>query len=412
MSPKRNSRKLRPPRKRTAQDVVRTHLAIITSPTSNATNVSLHADVELAKAAVLYADTVEILSLGRQMVQSLRDFSDGPDTGLFALMESLDDDVLRHVSGGGDPSDLRAASKMMAGLDPEALRALTSNPEFAGLTEFADSLEQAQTQAATSMDEFRGQAEQLRLDSGAAELDIAFRDGQIRYNDRIPLGSNTDALIAAFVAEIKRYLEDPYRFVLLDRQTASLVRSMINENAVKLPDRSLANASEVLLGTGFLAKLPTFPVARMEQVLDLKTGLDEPLGRYRRKVTDLRSYLLTDPFHEHADAEVHAIWRTEIDPAVTEIRNSMSDHSLAKELLREAGVDIAQFVKGAVGRGGLAVVAANVFDVNTAVTAGLTAGAAAVPIALRAVTAQKKGRAAAAANDLYYLHEVDQKLGT
>lgn len=64
MSAKRNAEKGRQARKRTAQDVVRTHLVIITSPASGEGNVSLHGDVELAKAAVLYADTVEILSLG------------------------------------------------------------------------------------------------------------------------------------------------------------------------------------------------------------------------------------------------------------------------------------------------------------------------------------------------------------
>lgn len=62
----------------------------------------------------------------------------------------------------------------------------------------------------------------------------------------------------------------------------------------------------------------------------------------------------------------------------------MGDHTLGKEMLREAGLDIAQFVKGAVPRGGLTVLAANALDVNTAVTSGLTAGAAAVPIAAHA----------------------------
>lgn len=411
MSSKRRFRKPPPPRQRTVQDVIRTHLAIITSPVSGQGNVSLHADVELAKAAVLYADTVEILSLGQQMVQSFQDFSRGPEDSLYALMNSLDDSTLQHLSGGADPAQLRQTLTMMTGLDPEALRAVSaSSPELAELATFADVLQESRAGATSSMNEMRALAEQMRLDSGAAELDVAFATKQVRYNDRVPLSGDTDAVVAAFMAEMKRYLEDPYKFVLLDGQTASLVRSMIKEGVVELPDRSVANASEVLLGTGFLSKLPTFPAARMEQVLELKAGLEEPLGRYRRKVTDLRSHLLTGPFDEHAGAEVHGIWRTEIDPAVTDIRNAMSDHTLAKELLREAGVDIAQFVKGAVPRGGLTVLAANAFDVNTAVTAGLTAGAAAIPIAARALTARKKGRTAAQANDLYYLHAVDQEL--
>lgn len=373
--------------------------------------MNLHGDVALAKAAALYADSIEILSLGQQAVQSLADFSGGPDENILALMTSLDDKTLQHLAGGSDPAQLRQAVALIGQLDPAQLQALSrTSPELAGLEGFADVLRQSRDQMTTSMQGMREVAGRMRAESGASELDVAFRSGLVRYNTRLPISGDNDAVIAAFTREVKLYLQDPLKFVLLDSLTASLVRSMISEGLVDVPKRSMANAGEALLGTGFLNKLPTLPLATMAQVLEVRDELEDPLTKYRRKVTDLRSHLLTGPFDAHADAEVHGIWRSEVDPAVSEIRQAMADHTLSKELLREAGQDLAQFVGGTFTRGGVIVLAANTLDVNAVLTTGLAAASASIPIVARALSSRKKARDTAKGNDLYYLYAVDQKL--
>lgn len=397
----------RQPRQRTKPDVIRTHLAIITSPSTGGGQVNLHGDVELVKAAVLYADSIEILSLGQQAVQNVHAFSGGPDANMLALMSALDEKTWQAV--GGNPGQREQAVALLS-MDPDALRAAASlSPEPAQLAEFADKLQESRDQMAQSMKEFRVIAEGIHVESGAAELDVAFRGGMVRYNNRVPISGDSKVIIEAFTAEVKRYLEDPLKCVLLDDLTASLVRSMIKEGLINVPERSRANAGEALLGTGFLSNLPAFPQAPMEQLLEVRGELEDPLRRYRRKVTDLRSHMLTDAFDKNADAEVHAIWRTEIDPAVSDIRKAMADHALSRELLREGGQDISQFVTGPI-LGGLAVIAANALDVNAALTAALGVGTASLPAVTRAFSARKKGRDAAKAHDLYYLYAVGKEL--
>jgi hypothetical protein len=52
-------------RRRTAETVVHTHLAVITAPTQNpGSTIGFQHEVDLVKASVLYADNVEVLSLG------------------------------------------------------------------------------------------------------------------------------------------------------------------------------------------------------------------------------------------------------------------------------------------------------------------------------------------------------------
>jgi hypothetical protein len=75
--------------------------------------------------------------------------------------------------------------------------------------------------------------------------------------------------------------------------------------------------------------------------------LDKPLSRYRRKVSHLRGDLRTEPFDEHVEAEVDALWRAEVDPALSEIRQAMADHGLVRELIRTFGGDLSSFARGA-----------------------------------------------------------------
>jgi hypothetical protein len=149
----------------------------------------------------------------------------------------------------------------------------------------------------------------------------------------------------------------------------------------------------------------------MDELVDLRRDLDGPLGRYRRKLAYLRTQLQTGPFDEHINAEVQAIWRTEVTPALDEIRQAMADHGLARELLQALGADLSNFVKGGMlPAAAITIFSANVLDLGTALTAGLAGGSAVAPTVARALLARQRGRADAQLHDLYYVYEVRRRL--
>jgi hypothetical protein len=408
----RRKRAARRPRRTTAETVVSTHIAVFTWPGGDGQSISVQHDIELVKAALFYADDVEVLSPANQAVRDINKFAAGDSTNLLALLTSLDDDTLRHLGAEGDLDQYRQLLPMLSTLDPDAMRALAaSSPEMRDLVDFADVLDEGQSKLASSMAEMRDIAEKMRLDSGVAELESALGKGLVRFNEQITIGEDTDALVAAFVAQLRRYLRDPSKFVLLDDTVAPLAQSMINEGLVRPPDRAVSNAGEAVLGTGFLAKLPALTAAPMDELVDLRLDLDEPLGRYRRKVSQLRGELRTGPFDEHVSAEIDAIWRTEVDPALAEIRQAMADHKLAKELLLALGADLDNFVKGGIlPRSFLTIISADVLDLGNLLSATITAGAAVTPTMAKALIARHEGRAAARAHDLFYLYEAGRRL--
>jgi hypothetical protein len=276
-------------RRRTAETVVRTHLAVITAPAQNpGSTIGFQHEVDLVKASVLYADNVEVLTLGSQMINEINTFAAGEDTNLYSLLCALDDDTLRYLDPNIDPEPFRELVPVLTSLDAEAIRELAaSDPQRAALSEFADTLDESNETLRSSMAQMRDVAEQLRVESGLAELEPAIRRKLVRFNEALRLTEEPDTVIAAFIQQLKQYLQDPNWFVLLDDSVASLARSMISEGMIKPPQRAISNSGEAALGTGFLARLPAFPGAPMDELLDLRRDLGEPLGRYRRQVSRL-----------------------------------------------------------------------------------------------------------------------------
>lgn len=400
------SRRTRPPRRRAKETIATTNLTVISSAPVRGTDPDLSADVELVKAALLYADTVEVLSPRQQLVRAVVEMTGtGDGRQLARLMSYLDDEQWRQLAPGVDPTRARQVVDLLE-TDLDRLRSATT-PD-SGQRASVERLAAVRQSMDVEMQKLRGRAVQLLVESGAAEIELALADRRVQYN-ALPLAPEEDAFQAAFADEVTRYLQDPQTLVLLDPATAALVRGLLDRGAVTPPPRVLANAGEALLGAGFLAKLPAFPQASMQQVLDLRRDLDAPLSRYRRQAAALREHLIVGPFDDTAAGEVQHLWRTEVAPALVDLQQGMADHALARELLRGLGADLGRFAKGTLVPGaGLTVAAASVTDVAAAVAVGLPAVAA--PVVARAAQVYTDHRTAARAANLYYLYETDRRL--
>lgn len=372
----------------------------------------MHHELELVKAALLYADDVEVLSLGNQLIREINQFTAGDPQSLYDLLGSLPDETLQAMGAHEDIELYRQMLAMIPTMDPDALRAMASiDPSMAQLSEFADVLDTTREQAKSSMAEMKALTEQMRIDSGVAEIQRALDSKLLKFNDNIDLGGENDSVIQSFMHELKRYLQDPTKFVLLDATVASLAKSMIDEGLVQAPARSLSNATEAVLGAGFIARLPAFTDPPVDEIIDLRRDLDETLGRYRRRVSELRGEIQTGPFDEHVEAEVDSVFRNEVIPAITAIRLAMADHSLVRELLRTLGFTLTDFAKGVATPAAVGLISANVLDLGNAVASGLTGAAAVGQTVATATLARNQGKASAEAHDLYYLYEVERRLG-
>ncbi len=388
-------------------------LAIATAPQSGDASVTLANDLRLVRSAVLYADEVELISPGVEMIGNVVALGNGSKQDVVAVLSSLDDLTLTRL--GVEPISLpqwRHALKLLGNMTPEALDAVSSLTGQSIPDEVRDATNQAQNALATALEQFRGVADQMTLDSGADELTLAMEAGLLRLSTPIVGDGDTDAFVARYMEKLRKLIQNPRVHLLLDELTGSLVRSMINGGRVEPSRLAVANAGEAAVGSGLIARLPAFDEAPLGEVLDLRKDLQDPLSRYRRSVAEMATRLRVGPFDSDLPADVDHLYVTEVQPAIADLREQLADHGLVREVGRHLGVSVEPLIKGLAGSA-LALGATSLADLSAWVTAAASAapaGIAAAQAAVSGVVSSREKSESLKRHDLFYLYEIDRRL--
>lgn len=168
------------------------------------------------------------------------------------------------------------------------------------------------------------------------------------------------------------------------------------------------------MGSGLISRLPAFTAAPIDELLDLRGALTEPLSRYKRAVSRMSEKLAYRAFDEESAVEIDDLWRNEVDPALHDLREGLGDHGLVREVAKQMGLDLKTYVGALIGPGlwvGL--------DTYTSIQGVISAAVGIAPIvaatgqaAVAAHNARGEKRAAVEKHELFYLYEVERRLET
>lgn len=387
----------------------RMKLAIVTYPVWDRGGPALAKDVELVRASILYADEVELVSLGAFMMASVVQFAAGDDADRLSLMSALDDDTVRALGGGGLPDNWReilpAALQVMR-LDPEVLRGLPGGDQVD--LAFFDQQREWRREMEEAVARFRETAENMLVQSGGHELIPAFDAGILKLSaSGFTEDSDTDGAIDGWIGLLKGLLQDPSTRLLFDDGVGDLIRSLVDEGHVLPHGLTLKHAGEAAVGSGLVARLPTLPDSPVDEILDLRRDLAVPLTRYRAAVSRLADKLAFRAFDPESATEIDDLWTREVAPALVEIEEGFAEHGLVREVAKTIGADLKTMIReGAALYVGLGTLTSlNKWIASTAAVAGPVAEAAA-----RAATASRTARRELRGRELYYLYEVNRRL--
>jgi hypothetical protein len=410
---RRSNRRDRPSRHRPASGLDPLRVVVATSPSLSPDGPSIRHDVALVRSSILYADQVELLSPSAAMIGSVSDLAAGGQADLLALLMSLDDDTMRSLGGSDLPSGWRESIPAILALGSlgdaewdalEAQTGVTIPPE-------ARPMGTLNSQLSESVAEFRVMAGGLVENSGAGELAPAIEAGLVIISTAGINRDNTGSMVTEFVEILKRHLMDPKVQLVFDDDIARLVRSMIDERAVEPSDLTLVHAAEAAIGGGMIARLPAFPDTPLDELLDLRRDLDDPLARYRRSVAQMASTVRIRAFDPEMPAELDDIWRNHVDPALRDLREGLAQHGLVREVARSMTADVGNLVAAGAGAS-LSIGLFSIANLSSlvAAAAGLTVPAAA--IGQRVANARQNQNAAtneAKVHDLFYLLELNRR---
>lgn len=372
-------------------------VAIVTDPASSAEGVSLARDVDLVKAAVLYADEVQLVSVGAAMIAGIAQFAEGDGGGVLSLFTGMDDETLEHYTGAPLPAGWREAVTFLSQPGAE---------HIPGMGDLASSLREELGKSQRMMQDI---AEQQMESSGATELLPAIHSGLVRlsaagFDNAV---GDTESQFDAWLDLLKELLADTQTRLVLDDQVGRLVTAMINEGMVQPRQLTKQHAGEAAVGSGLIARLPAFPQAPISEVLDLRADLANPLTKYRRAVVRLSKDMHAAPFDADMPDKIDDLWNTEIQPALAELHDGLHDHGLVREIARAARDDVKTLI--ATGPG-LYLAFAAVGTVNELVSTAVPAAAPVIAAAAKGQATHAKEQKRLRDNDLLYLYEVSKRL--
>ena len=183
---------------------------------------------------------------------------------------------------------------------------------------------------------------------------------------------------------------------------------MVRESRVNPHQLTLAHSLGAAVGSGLIARLPTFPDAPMSRVLAARDELLSPLARYRTGMRELSSKVSSMPYSNALQVEITDLWRDEVQPALVSLERGVS----RLELYRSASRNLVTDYRAALTTWAGATFGVGLAEINNLSTALPVAGAAlasSLPI-ISAMTKAGQARDDDRSTNVFYLLELNRKL--
>jgi len=344
--------------------------------------VQVGKEIELVKAALLYADHVTLCSPKLELFASV--------AALAQLDTQQQVDFFIEMLPIVDPSNTVAIDFLTRSKAKRRTRA-----EILAFERLKAALPSMWRQVKPEIDQILRQAgtEELEpaIESGLADLDIL----ELR-------GTTTDDVVQGFTQRIGDYLQNAHAYPMFDDEAGNLARAGLDAGVFKAAATSMERVKNVGLGTGLLARLPAFPEAHMKSVLEARNELKQYVGKFRRAVSKMREKIHSAALDPDFAEEVDAIFVSEVRAAMEEIQDHLQSSNFLRRVFR-LGTD-------SIGPAALGLAAFQIQQLPALVRIGLTTTAE-LAQATTSWQASSSGRASARGHDLYFLYRTELRLG-
>lgn len=170
-------------------------------------------------------------------------------------------------------------------------------------------------------------------EAGGNEIRAAVDRGLVTVGD---LGFDIDTLIRLhlrgwqegevlqhaqlWASELFARMGDHRTHLLFDREAGALAEMLAGQLSVL----GLNQGRRAAVGAGLIARLPTIPMASLDEIIDVRDDLNPLVEGYRQAVTRFAQQMPALPIGEQ-NAAAHDLWDTQVRPALAvldeEIRN-------------------------------------------------------------------------------------------
>lgn len=367
----------------------RLEVVIAAAPSS----LSLSGEARLLRPAVLYGDGVRLFSPLATLLSGFAAMAEAEGVEKAQVMQ-----VLAEAMGVPQASQI---ATIIPGLEMILSLPRRERREFFGgkrSNEFRDMLKSLDEM----WDELREKVEEILDEAGAEELVPAIEAGLLDIEPLLDETGDMDHMMEEFVSKLGQVLRDGKSYPLFDDATGSLVRAGIAEGLFESGAMAMRRGREVGAASQFMFYLPAFPNATVKELLDIRNELQRPLVKFRSAMVKIADLLDAEPYETEFQEQVEQLYRSDVAPALEEIREQVETNSYLQTLGGEAVKDLPKWL----GAGFIAAATTPWSNVPELIAAGATAVAPAVKAAWEHRRAGRQVRQ----EQYYFLYETNRLL--
>jgi hypothetical protein len=302
--------------------------------------LSLENDLLLVKAGLLYADRVRLCSIGSALAL---DF-----VKLMGASPAQQLDFLEKYFAELAPTNPEAAATMREFIPlyrdlRQRRKGTLTKPQIQTKFEIRANLKRAWAEFEDGIGEFlrvagadglveavdTGLLDLHRFEAGGAE-----RIGGLEpeNQDRRPKEFFED-LFWEFLDLIGEAVADGATNPLFDRMSGDLLRTGVEAGVVSPSESGIARGRHSGLASDLLRRLPLFERATVQEILDIRRELENPLIRFRGAVIDMSEGIRSAAWDEDFPSDADMAFRKEVEPAILEIEEAVQDNGSLSSLL-------------------------------------------------------------------------------
>lgn len=364
----------------------------------------LTSDVQMVKAALLYADHAKLVSVGSFALLDMFTPHDVTNRDPLVFLRNRvlwtrSDETKKQLEETIERYEW-AKRRRHSKRGREELKRMN---EW-----FAEYLETVQAQAAVKVSEFGADGVFDAVDSGL--LDIHTFESLF---DRVTQASfSVETLHVDYVTAVSHAIGDTQTYPLFDEATGDIITSGIERGNITVPKTEISRSKEVALAADLLARLPLFERATVKEILDIRRELQKPLRNFRSAMIKFSNRIESASWDKNFAQDADQVFRSEVAPAVMALEDQEKSSSFLNKLTAKVAEKSIQ-VGGAVSASAaISALAVRMLNLPLADVAALAAGPAiaAGGVAYSAYKEWREQQQVTEGNSLFFYYKAGELL--
>jgi hypothetical protein len=129
----------------------------------------------------------------------------------------------------------------------------------------------------------------------------------------------TTRIVTTFVQKLSGHLSSGREYLIFDEPIANLTEAAIREGLFSPAQGPAGRSAQAMTASALMGRLPTFPNATVDEVLDIRTELAPSLTQFRAAMVTISKTFKSAAWEAHFEDEVHDAWVGSVLPAVEAI---------------------------------------------------------------------------------------------